>query len=182
MKPVAVLLAEGFEEVEAITPVDFLRRAGLDVRVVGVDGLSVRGGHNIVVSADVLLSDADHEFDAVVLPGGLPGAQRLGASDAVRRLVEDVAAAGGLVAAICAAPAVVLGSMGFLAGKRYTCYPGFEKQVEDGEFSSERVVEDGNLITSRGPGTAAEFALALIGRLVAPEVAEDLRRGTLQPS
>jgi 4-methyl-5(b-hydroxyethyl)-thiazole monophosphate biosynthesis len=181
MKHVAVLLADGFEEVEAITQVDFLRRAELDVAVLGVTGQSVTGGHGIVVHADRLLSDYAEVPDAVVIPGGTRGAENIAHSSDALSLVSRCLEDGKLVAAICAAPGVVLGAHGMLAGHSFTCYPGFQDRVDAGTFREDRVVVDGNLITSRGPGTSAEFALAIIRYLVDRETAAELAAQTLQP-
>ena len=182
MKEIAILLAEGFEEIEAITPIDFLRRALLSVIVVGVGSKKIRGSHDIVVESDVLLNDYNAIPAAVVVPGGMPGAQNISDSDAAIDLLKSVIADEGIVAAICAAPAVVLARHGFLDGRRATCYPGFEKLFTATEFSKERVVWDGNFLTSRGPGTAAEFALALVEHFSGTTVRTTLHEGTIQPS
>ncbi|MBU8913037.1 MAG: DJ-1/PfpI family protein [Spirochaetales bacterium] len=185
MKRIAVLLADGFEEVEAITPIDFLRRAGVEVPVVGVTGDLVTGGHSIRVRSDIVINQVDDQFianlDGVVVPGGTDGAENIAANDRAMGLIRHCLDAGKLVAALCAAPGVVLGANGLLTGRRFTCYPGFETRVENGEFSEDRVVVDGNLITSRGPGTAAEFTLAIIRYLVGEEASSNLHRRTLQP-
>jgi 4-methyl-5(b-hydroxyethyl)-thiazole monophosphate biosynthesis len=177
---VAVLLADGFEEVEAITPADFLRRAGVDVRLVGLGARRVTGGHGIVVHAELTLPELSPDPDVLVVPGGGKGAENIAASEAALELVRRLNARGKIVAAICAAPAVVLQKAGVLAGRRVTCYPGFEKQLEGCTFVDERVVVDGNIVTSRAPGTAAEFALALIEILAGREKAASIRSGTLQ--
>jgi 4-methyl-5(b-hydroxyethyl)-thiazole monophosphate biosynthesis len=165
-KRVVVFVADGFGEVEAMTPIDFLRRAGLDVTIAGVGGNRPTGAHGIRVEADVRSEDAAGPWDAVVLPGGMPGAENLAASSVVEQTCRTVMTEGGLVAAICAAPAVALNRFGLLDGRRFTCYPGFEDRVKDGMFSEDRVVVHDNLITSRGPGTAAEFTMELIRHLV----------------
>lgn len=180
MKRVVVLLAEGFEEVEAVTPIDFLRRAGCEVVVAGVSGVSVTGAHGITLSADASLAECSGHFDAVVVPGGMPGAANVAASPQAIDLINAVQRGGGIVAAICAAPAVVLAPNGFLGGKKATCYPGFERHFGETDFSEDRVVVDGNLITSRGPGTAAEFALQLVRALVGDEAADELHQSTIQ--
>jgi 4-methyl-5(b-hydroxyethyl)-thiazole monophosphate biosynthesis len=180
MKKIAVLLAEGFEEVEAVTPIDFLRRGGVEVVTAGVGGTTVTGAHGVPFTADALLQDVPAELDGVVIPGGMPGAANIAKSAVAVELVKKLFAAGKLVAAICAAPGVVLGPNGFLKGRRFTCYPGYEKDVPGAFFSEDRVVVDGNLITSRGPGTAAEFALALVERLAGKEAAGKVHRDTLQ--
>ncbi len=178
---VAILLADGFEEVEAITPADFLRRAGLDVRLVGITGRQVRGGHDITVTADTVLAELTQEPDALIVPGGGKGAENLAASTATLELIRAMHAKGKLIAAICAAPAVVLHKAGVLAGRRVTCYPGLETRLTGCSFSEERVVADGNIITSRGAGTSAEFSLKIVERLAGEAKAREIHRGTLQP-
>jgi 4-methyl-5(b-hydroxyethyl)-thiazole monophosphate biosynthesis len=180
MKKIAVLLAHGFEEVEAATPIDFLRRAGVEVITAGVSGKTVDGAHGVPFTVDVLLKDVPADLDGVVIPGGMPGAENIAKSAGAVELVKKLSAEGKLVAAICAAPGVVLGPNGLLKGKRFTCYPGYEKEVSGAFFSEERVVVDGGLITSRGPGTAAEFALALIERLAGKQAADKVHKATLQ--
>jgi 4-methyl-5(b-hydroxyethyl)-thiazole monophosphate biosynthesis len=184
-KKVIVLLAEGFEEVEAVTPIDYLRRAGIEVTTaaVGAKGTDsgasriVTGSHGIPVTADAALADlakagkAAAAWDAVLIPGGMPGAANLAASKETGALLKEMAAAGKTVAAICASPAVVLAPLGILAGKRFTCYPGMEKAVGGAQWSEDKVVIDsiaagGSIITSRGAGTAAAFAIAVISKLL----------------
>jgi 4-methyl-5(b-hydroxyethyl)-thiazole monophosphate biosynthesis len=178
---VALLLAEGFEEVEAITPADFLRRANVDLEIVGIGGRIVRGSHGIAIEADKTINEvSEHDLDGVILPGGMPGAENIAASDQALSLVKRVFEQGKPVAAICAAPAVALHKTGILKGKRVTCYPGYESRLEGCLFSEERVVVDGNLITSRGPGTAAEFSEKLIEILVDEKSAQDVHVKTLQ--
>ncbi|WP_020613708.1 DJ-1 family glyoxalase III [Sediminispirochaeta bajacaliforniensis] len=180
-KKAVILLADGFEEVEATTPIDFLRRAGLDVCVAGVAGEQVTSSHGLTVGCDCLLSEVkSSDYDAVIIPGGMPGAANVAESGEARRLVTDLMEAGKLVSAICAAPAVALEAFGVLKGKKATCYPGFEKHFSDVRFCADRVVVDDNLITSRGPGTAAEFALALISYLAGSTVATQIAKDTLQ--
>jgi protein deglycase len=175
-KTALVILAEGFEEVEAIAPVDVLRRAGIRVTLVGVNSLTVKGSRNIGVQVDALLKDIKDLPDAVILPGGLPGATNLAKSREVSKLVKQMNVAGKLVAAICAAPAVVLAPLGILDDKKATCYPGCESDFSDKiAYSKERVVTDGNIITSQGPGTALEFALAIAARLAGQEIADTVR-------
>jgi 4-methyl-5(b-hydroxyethyl)-thiazole monophosphate biosynthesis len=177
---VALLLAAGFEEVEAITPADFLRRAGLDVRLVGIGGTEIEGSHGIVVTADLEIEELSEVPLAVVIPGGMPGAENIASSTRAMEVIRDVSRSGGTVAAICAAPAVVLQKTGILDGKRVTCYPGYEVRLENCRFVEDRVVVDGALITSRGAGTAAEFSIKLIEMLKGREAAESVHRKTLQ--
>jgi len=177
---IALLLAPGFEEVEAVTPADFLRRAGLDLRLVGVGDTLVEGGHGIPIRADLRLEDLDEEPDAVIVPGGMPGAENIAASLAALSLIRKTHDRDRLVAAICAAPAVVLSQTGILAGRRVTCFPGYEDRLEDCTFVEDRVVVDGNLVTSRGAGTAAEFAVKVIEILLGRDAAEQVHERTLQ--
>jgi len=171
-KKAIVLLADGFEEVEAVTPIDYLRRAGVEVTTAAItDSLTVKGSWSgINVTADTTLAklakDGTGGWDAVILPGGMPGAANLAASKETTALLNEMAAAGKLICAICASPAVVLSPLGLLKGKKFTCYPGMEEKVADGSWLQERVVVDGNVITSRSAGTAGEFAVAIIGKLI----------------
>lgn len=179
MARACVLLADGFEEIEAITVIDVLRRAEIEVHTLGLAGREVRGAHGIPVIADRTVADGAREtWDAVILPGGLPGATNLRDDAGVRDLVQRQNAAGRTVAAICAAP-IVLGAAGVLEGRRATCYPGFEGELRGATHTTERVVADGNVVTSRGPGTALEFALALSERLAGAKTAAGLREGML---
>jgi protein deglycase len=182
MKKIAVLLAEGFEEVEAVTPIDFLRRAGIEVVTAGVTGENVKGAHDVTFAADKAVKEvlaAAEEYDGVVVPGGMPGAEHVAASREAGEFIKTMAASGKLIAAICAAPAVVLEPLGVLEGKQATCYPGFEEQLRGAAFKAKRVVVDGNCITSRGPGTAGEFALAIIEYLRGKETAKSVRGAVL---
>lgn len=179
-KRVVIVLAEGFEEIEAVTPADVLRRAGLEVTLAGLSGKSVRGAHGVAFGCDAVLEEVGFVPDAIVLPGGLPGAENLGMSPAVKDMVLKVRDAGGLCAAICAAPALTFARYGLLEGKRATCYPSFEKHFRpDVRHSEERVVVDGKVVTSRGPGTALEFSLKLVELLAGEQTAKDLTEGML---
>jgi 4-methyl-5(b-hydroxyethyl)-thiazole monophosphate biosynthesis len=180
---VAVLLAPGFEEIEAITAIDVLRRAGVQVTVVGLVRKRVQGSHGITVEVDGAIDDQaliDVAFDAVVLPGGMPGATALRDSASARAFVEAKHKGGTAVAAICAAP-IALAAWGLLQGKDAACYPGFEDALRAGgaSTSAEAVVVDGAVITSRGVGTALSFALRLVAILVNEEAARDLARRML---
>src|SRR4051812_28785899 len=128
MKKVLIVLAPGFEEVEAVTPMDVFRRAGLEVTVAGVGGTVVEGAHRIRIQADIAIENYRGSPDAIVLPGGMPGAENLAKSDAVSRLLDQAVKEGKLIAAICASPAVVLAPRGILSGRKATCYPGFENR------------------------------------------------------
>jgi protein deglycase len=174
---VLVPLADGFEEIEAVTIVDVLRRASIEVVTAALGDRDVRGSHGITLRADVRLDEVSSErFDAVVLPGGMPGSKTLRDDERLRKIVQRAAGAGKLVAAICAAP-IALEAAGVLAGKRATSYPGNE--LPSARYVEERVVADGSLVTSRGPGTALEFSLALVERLKGSDTANKLRADML---
>ncbi len=181
MKHAIVLLADGFEEVEAVTSIDFLRRAGIRVAVVGVTGRDVVGGHDIRINTDITVDEWTDDYDVLVIPGGRTGAENIAANGEAMQLIRSAIAADRLVAAICAAPGVVLGAHGLLGAHRFTSYPGFETRAISGTFSEDRVVHDGMLITSRGAGTAAEFAEEIVRTLVGREEASKLHAATLQP-
>jgi 4-methyl-5(b-hydroxyethyl)-thiazole monophosphate biosynthesis len=179
-----VLLADGFEEVEAITPIDYLRRAGVEVTVSAIGENPVTGRWTgLKVLADTTLSEAKTgEWDAVILPGGMPGALNLAADKETCSLLKDLAAKNKLICAICASPAVVLAPLGLLNGKNFTCYPGMEEKVQPAllsGFCEDRVVVDGNIITSRGAGTAGEFAVAIIEELLSETAAEKIAETVL---
>ena len=174
-KTVLIVLADGFEEIEAITPIDVLRRAGLEVIVAGVGKREITGAHEITVETDLMIEQYQGNPDAIVLPGGMPGAENLQKSEAVKDMLQKMKRSGKLIAAICASPAVVLAPNGILDGKKATCFPGYENELGPKiKFSSDRVVVDGLVVTSRGPGTAMEFSLELVSQLVSPEKAEQL--------
>ena len=176
MKKVLVFLADGSEEIEALTPVDMLRRAGAEVTFAGVTGKECKCSHGVTVVTDALASEcAGDEYDMVVLPGGMPGTLNLGASEDVKKITAKAYAGGKFVAAICAAPSV-LGEMGLLAGKRATCYPGFEEKLTGACVVREKAVRDGNIITSCGAGAAMEFSLLLVEALYGSETSENLRK------
>ncbi|MCQ2460676.1 MAG: DJ-1/PfpI family protein [Clostridia bacterium] len=169
---VYVLLAEGFEEIEAIAPVDVLRRAGVDVATAAVGkDYTVKGAHGIPLKADILLSDVkDADVDAVVLPGGMPGTKNLDESEDVRGLVRYCADKHKLICAICAAPSV-LGHMRLLVGRKATCFPGFEGELHSSIFTGASVTKDGNIITADGPGSAVNFAEAIAAEFVGNDAA-----------
>ncbi len=173
-----VMLAEGFEEMEAIAPIDLLRRAGCDVQTVAVgESLVVKGAHGIAVTADRLEKDTTTEgLEAVILPGGMPGTLNLEASDKVQALIGYAFENGLILGAICAAPSI-LGHRGFLNGKRAVCYPGFEEALEGAAVKNAPVVTDGTIITARGAGVADQFGLALVAALVDEKTANSLREG-----
>ena len=165
MHKVLVLLAQGCEEIEAVTIIDILRRAGIEVTSAGLDDLPVLGSHGVMLLADTTLDLAQHqEFDMIVLPGGQPGTDNLKADKRLTALLRQMAQQGKYVAAICAAPSV-LAAAGLLDGRKATCYPTCLDGFPQVHLQTAAVVEDGKLITSRGPGTAMDFALALVERL-----------------
>ncbi len=173
---IAVLLADGFEEIEAIAFVDILRRAQIEVETVSIsDQIVVTGAHNIPVVANITLDRLDiRDLEAVVLPGGGEGTERLKQSEAVSALLHSMQEENKLIGAICAAPSV-LGGLGLLNGKTATCYPGFEVALIGATVANTPVVQDGNIITSRGAGTAHEFAFAFVGRLKGTSLANEIR-------
>ncbi|HRT31901.1 MAG TPA: DJ-1/PfpI family protein [Anaerolineae bacterium] len=167
MKRVLVPIAEGTEELEAVSIVDVLRRAGAEVTVASVmERLQVTASRGVKLVADARIGDCAAEtYDLIALPGGMPGAVHLRDSAELTALLQAQATAGRLYAAICAAPVVVLQHHGLLEGRRATCHPSFEKELRNPEAVAQRVVVDGNCVTSRGPGTAVEFALQLTALL-----------------
>ena len=169
-----IFLADGFEETEAVAPVDVIRRAGLEVKFVGVDGELVCGAHNITIKTDC--SEPDYsDISGVILPGGMPGTKYLAGYKPLIDLLTDFNNKGKKIAAICAAPSVFSG-LGFLKGRKATSYPSFmEVLSKDGAVTSEdSVVVDGNITTSRGLGTAVDFALSLISQLENEEKAKEI--------
>jgi 4-methyl-5(b-hydroxyethyl)-thiazole monophosphate biosynthesis len=176
-----VLLASGFEEIEASTIVDILRRCGVEVTVAGRISEAVEGAHGMKFIPDALIEGvAVRDFDAVVCPGGAPGYENLRKDRRVLAIIEEAFNCNKLVAAVCASPAV-LSDAGVLEGKVCTIYPGMEGELEKGggKPRTEMVVVDGNIITSRGPATALPFALKLAEKLVGKKVAEKVRVETL---
>lgn len=184
MARVLVPLAEGFEEIEAVTIIDLLRRAEIEVVVASLDNVAVRGSHGIVLRADLPLAEAlELDYEMLVLPGGMPGADNLENDPRVTRLLRQLADSGKFTAAICAAPKV-LASAGILDSKTATSFPGFldEEQTPGLRVSDEPVVVDGRVTTSRGPGTAMDFALTLIAQLVDEERRETVESRLQRPS
>ena len=172
---VYIFLADGFEEIEALAPVDILRRAGVEAVTVGVTGEYVTGAHNITVKADILCDEAIIEKpDAIILPGGLPGTTNLEKSEFVQKAVKWANDNGKLICAICAAPSI-LGNMGLLKGKSATCYPGFESSFNGGTYIRESVVKCDNIITSDGMGSAYKFGFEITKELLGEEVSEKIK-------
>ncbi len=179
MKKVIVPLAQGFEEIEALTIVDILRRANVDVTMAALESLHVKGAHGIVVVADVLLKEMNaNNFDMIALPGGLPGATNLAADPTTQALLKEFDAKDKMIAAICAAP-YALKTAGVLK-KHYTCYPGFQAKIaQEGYNANDKVIRDGNVTTSQGPSKAMLFALSLVEQLCSKEVAQSLSHDLL---
>lgn len=184
MPRVLVPLAEGFEELEAVTIVDLLRRAGVDVVSAGLSPGPVKASRGTVIVPDATLDEAlTQDWDMVVLPGGMPGAKHLNEDPRIKALLRKMAESGKFTGAICAAP-MVLAEAGLLSGKRATSYPGFVDRMNlpDVTYVNEAVVQDGKVITSRGPGTAMDFALTLIEALVGRARREDVEAALLRPA
>ena len=176
---VYMFLANGFEEVEALAPLDLLRRAGVEIKTVGVGAKTIVGAHSIPVIAD--MTDAEFSDDApemVILPGGMPGTLNLDASEVVHRAIESAVKTRAHLAAICAAP-MILGKLGHLSGKEAICYPGFEEHLKGAKVSDRSVVNDGLVTTAKGMGVAVEFGLTLVEILKGKDIAEQLRASTI---
>ena len=174
MKTIYVFLAEGFEEIEALTPVDVLRRAGLSVKTVSVmDKYIVTGAHGVPVLADVMFDEVFAEdVEMILLPGGLPGATNLDAHEGLSGMILNFAKAEKPLAAICAAPLV-------LEGKKATCYPGFETYLKGAQYTAALVEKDGNFITGKGPGAAMEFAFAIVEKYCGIDKVNELKQGMM---
>lgn len=178
MKKVCILLAEGFEEVEALTISDIMRRAGIVCDLVSMKDKMISSSHNLKIEADKVFDD-NMEYDLIVLPGGLPGATNLRDDERVINLLKKQNAEGKLIGAICAAP-IVLGKAGLTQGRKLTSYPGYEEELPGCEYvEDEMVIVDGNMITSRGPATAMAFGYKLLEVLGYSETAEKLSCGML---
>ena len=175
-------MAEGFEEIEALTAVDVLRRAGISVKTVSItSSLQVKGAHGVVVNADVLFDNTlFSSAEWLILPGGMPGATNLYEFAPLRGLLQRQSdSTNGRIAAICAAPAVVLGQLGLLKGKTATCYPGFEEMLVDAKVSEAPVVVDGKFVTANGPSTAMRWALTIVKETKGTDIAVQVANGML---
>lgn len=170
-----VFLANGFEETEAIAPIDMLRRAGEELKTVGVTGKTVTSSHGITVTADITSDEIslDSELKMIVLPGGMPGTNNLEASPVVQSAIDYCAAEGRYIGAICAAPKII-GAKGLLRGRKAVCFPGFESFLEGAEVQTDIVVRDGEYITAKGAGAAVAFGLKLVEVLHGPELSQKL--------
>lgn len=177
---VLIHLADGFEEIEAITIVDVLRRAKIDAKTVSVEKeKNVRGAHDIMVEADFLFEEVNYRnCEMIVLPGGMPGTTNLGNHQGLASQLNGFAKEGKWLAAICAAPSI-LGKLGLLKGVRATSFPGYKEQMTGADYTEERVVVDGKIITSRGPGTAIEFSLTLVELLRDTQTSAALRKSMI---
>lgn len=179
-KKIVIMLADGFEEVEAVTTVDLLRRAAFDIKTVSImDRRKVSGAHGIPVTADLMFEDVDFgQVDMIILPGGMPGTTNLLECGPLKEQLLAFASGGKNVAAICAAP-MVLAAHGILEGKKATIYEGMEEHLKGAVHTPGNVVIDGNITTSKGPGTAMDFALSIIAQLAGEEKSAEVQAGLL---
>ncbi len=180
---VFVFLADGFEETEAIAPVDVMRRCGVEVYTVGVDSKTVTSSHKVTVTADLSADEClkkAGKLEGVVLPGGMPGTLNLEKSELVQSFVKKAHDDGLILGAICAAPSI-LGHLGYLDGKKATCFPGFEKDLLGASYVNEPAVTDGTIITGKGAGAAIEFGLALSAKLCGADKAQKVRESMQCP-
>ena len=173
---VYIFLADGFEIIEAMSPIDMLTRAGIDVTLVGVGKKSIRSSCGVSVNCDVAVDElpGTGDAEAVILPGGMPGTVNLFESEKTMRFVDEMNSKGGLVCAICAAPSI-LGKKGLLSGREATCFPGFEEELAGAKLSESFVCRDGNIITARGAGVSIEFGLEIVAALKGKELADRIR-------
>ena len=180
MAKVYEFLATGFEDIEALIPLDIMRRAGIDFKTVSITGdLYVESAHGVSIKADMLIEDADmSDADLIMLPGGLPGATNLNAHNGVKKAIIEQNARGKMIGAICAAP-MVLGGIGLLQGRRATCYPGFEKYLEGAEYTHELCTVDGNITTGEGPAAALPYAYTLLAALTDRQTADQVAEGMM---
>ena len=173
---VYLFLADGFEIIEAMAPLDMLTRAGIDVKTVGVTGELVKASCGVEVKADITIDSFDfYDVEGIILPGGMPGTLNLENSTAVQKAVDNAENIGALICAICAAPSI-LGHKGLLNGKEATCFPGFEEALEGAELSESYVVRDGNIITARGAGVCIEFGLEIVKAIKGKETALAIKK------
>ncbi len=179
-KRALVIFAEGFEEIEAITPVDILRRCGIDVVTAGLGGTEIKSARGVKIITDKELEEKDVEYDAVILPGGLGGAENLAGSETVDKVLSEINKRGGILASICASPAIVFSPKGLLENKKSVCYPGMQDRFSNStQYIEEDVVVDGNIVTSRGPATAPSFSFKIAELLVGKEVSEKVAKAML---
>ena len=180
MAKIYQFMAEGFEDVEALAPVDILRRGGQEIVMVSITGSEyVTSAHGVTLKTDALFDDVDlADADLLMLPGGLPGSTNLNAHEGLREALVKHYESGKLIAAICAAP-MVFGSLGLLEGKRATCYPGCESTMTGAEYTKQLVTIDGNIITGEGPAAAFPYAYAILEIFAGKAVADQLREGMM---
>ncbi|MBQ9216166.1 MAG: DJ-1/PfpI family protein [Prevotella sp.] len=179
MAKVYVFLADGFEDVEALIPIDVLRRGGVEVVTISTTVFPlVESAHGVNIEADLQFDQVDYsDADLLMLPGGMPGASNLFAHEGVREVLLNQYKAGKKIAAICASPAVVLTPLGILDGKRATCYPGFEKALENATYTGDLVTVDGNVTTAEGPAAAFPYAYELLTQLVDKQTSDQIAEG-----
>ena len=180
MAKVYEFLANGFEEVEALTPVDVLRRAGIEVRTVSITGSEfVKGAHDVIIKADKVFGECKFDdADLLILPGGMPGATNLNDHQGLRNLLVEHNLRHKKIAAICAAP-LVLGGLGLLKDKKATCYPRFEKYLTGAEYTAELVTVDANITTGEGPAASFEFAYTLLRQIAGSKPVEEISNGMM---
>ncbi|CDI49896.1 DJ-1 family glyoxalase III [Clostridium tetani] len=180
MKKIVLMLAKGFEEIEALTVVDILRRVGVDCKTCSItEEKMVKGTHNIYVKSDIILKDfKEYEFSGIVLPGGMPGATNLRDNKTVIEIIKEFNEENKLIAAICAAP-IVLKEADIIKNKNITSYPGFEEELKGCNYKEDKVVQNGNIITSRGPSTAIDFAFKILENIIDEKELEELKKSML---
>lgn len=179
-KSAALFLADGFEEIEAITCADILQRAGIKINLIGINCLWVKGCHQIIIKADKIIGQIKTGYDAYILPGGMPGAANLAKSKKLTALIKTAYKKKKVIAAICAAPAVILSPLGLLNGKKATCYPGLEKKFSPSTlYQKEKVIIDANIITAQGPAAALEFALKISEKILGKKECNKVRKSIL---
>ena len=180
MKKVFQFMADGFEDIEALIPVDVLRRGGIDIKTVSINGSNiVESAHGVQMVTDLTFEEVEGELkdaDLLMLPGGMPGAENLNAHEGLKKALVAQAEAGKMVAAICAAP-LVLGGLGILREKRATCYPGFEQTLEGAEYTADLWTIDGNVVTGEGPAAALPYAYSLLALLASEDTAREVAEG-----
>lgn len=179
MKKVFLFMSDGFEDVEAVTSIDYLRRAGFELITVSLSEKYVTSAHGIKMECDAVLAEVENRAEEAfmaILPGGMPNSKTLGESTGVKNFVLKVLEQGGIAAAICAAPAAAFGKWGLIDGKNYTCYPGMGADLKTKPLQNKRVVKDGNIITACAAGAAEEFALTLIEAGMGKEQAEKIKQ------
>ena len=172
---VYVFLADGFEIIEALSPVDMLKRAKIETKLVGVTGEIVTSSCGVAVKTDMLIDDFDfYDVEAIVLPGGMPGAENLDNCKALQGIIDNASNTNSYICAICAAP-FILGKKGLLDGKKAICFPGYEEYLEGAEISEDFVVTDGKIITAKGAGVSVDFGLEIVKQLRGEELSNEIR-------